>query len=197
MRSLLKSLGNTKNNFQLGKHWGNATEIIGEEPNHKNITKEKFSASRKWRTTAHMREKYTQQIQNREFHTQWIPSRLREPQRRWMMMRKTLGSPNREGETYHRKNCGGEPKKWRTWMYGQMGMHFGCLLAPKVKIDFPKNGFSPNSNFLPILFPSPCNNYFNQFLAKLNDWVNETRKVVDCFTGSPIDIFFFPIGPKG
>ena len=37
----------TKNEIHLGKHWGNATEIVGEEPNHKNITKMKFSDSRK------------------------------------------------------------------------------------------------------------------------------------------------------
>ena len=73
----------------------------------------------------------------------------------------------------------------------------GSFLLQKSKMIFPKNGFSPNSNFLPILFPSPWNNYFNQFQAELNDWVNETRKVVDCLMGSPIDIWLFPIGPKG
>ena len=89
-------------------------------------------------------------------------------------------------------------KKWKTFVYGQMGMHFGCLLAPKVK-----NGFSPIMVFPPIqislsiLFPSPCNNYFNQFLEKLNDWVNETRNVVDSLMGSFIDIWIFPFGPKG
>ena len=73
----------------------------------------------------------------------------------------------------------------------------GVYLPQKSKLIFSKNGFSPNSNFLPILFPSLCNNYFNQFLAELNDWLNETRKVVDCFMCSPFDIWLFPTGPKG
>ena len=45
--------------------------------------------------------------------------------------------------------------------------------------------------------PIPCNNQPNQFLAIINDWVNETRKVVDSLMGSPSDIWIFPIGPKG
>ena len=49
----------------------------------------------------------------------------------------------------------------------------GVYLPQKSKLIFPKNGFSLNSNFMPILLPSPCNNYFNEFLAELNDWVNE------------------------
>ena len=56
---------------------------------------------------------------------------------------------------------------------------------PQIRISFP------------ILFPSPCNKYFNQFMEELNDWVNETRKVVDYLMGSPIDIWLFPIDPKG
>ena len=119
---------------------------LGKKPNHKNMTKTKFSAFRKWRMTAHVREKCTQQIQNREFHTQQIPNRLREPQRGWMMMMKIPKSSNSWRRTYHRQNRGGEnnsqaslrEEKWRTWMYGQMGMHFGCLLAPKVKNVFPQ-----------------------------------------------------------
>ena len=47
MWSLLKIVGQHKNDFQLGKHWENATENVGEEPNHKNITKTKFSDSSK------------------------------------------------------------------------------------------------------------------------------------------------------
>ena len=63
------------------------------------------------------------------------------------------------------------------------------------KCVFPK--FEIHAHTLPIPFPSPCNNYFNQFLAELNAWVNDTRKVGDCLMGSPIDIWLFPIGPKG
>ena len=33
-------------------------------------------------------------------------------------------------------------------------------------------------------------------MAELNDWVNETRKVVACLMGSPIDLWIFPIGPE-
>ena len=95
----------------------------------------------------------------------------------------------------HVKENGEE--KWKTWVYDPMGMQFGCFLASKVKNVFPQKWVSPNSNLLSILFPSPCNNYFNQFLADLNDWVNETRMVVDCFMASPFDIWIFPIGIKG
>ena len=87
------------------------------------------------------------------------------------------------------------------WVYGKKGMHFGCFIAPKVKNDFPQKWVFPkfeiHAHTLPIPFPSPCNNYFNQFLAELNDWVNETRKVVDYLMGSPINIWIFPIDLKG
>ena len=77
------------------------------------------------------------------------------------------------------------------------GHAFWVLTCPKCQKHFsPKMGFPQIRISLPILFPSPCNNYFNQFLAKLNDWVNETRKVVDSLMGSPIDIWIFPIGPQ-
>ena len=55
----------------------------------------------------------------------------------------------------------------------------GFLLAQGVKMCFPKtDGFS-NSNLGCHALPIPCNNQPNQFLAVINDWVNETRKVVD------------------
>ena len=57
-------------------------------------------------------------------------------------------------------------------------------------------GDLPNSNLTPILFPSPCNNYLNQFLEKINDWAQKTKWVVDILLGSPFDIWFFPIGSK-
>ena len=47
MWSLLHIARKHKNDFQLGKHWENAIENVGEEPNHKNITKMKFSDSSK------------------------------------------------------------------------------------------------------------------------------------------------------
>ena len=45
--------------------------------------------------------------------------------------------------------------------------------------------------------PIPCNNQPNQFLAVINDWVNETRKIVESLMGSPFNIWIFPVGPKG
>ena len=108
--------------------------------------------------------------------------------------------PNREGEDTTRKIMEVKTapklpcmsKKMKNVDVCPNGMHFWVFTCPK-----SQNWFSPNLNFLPILLPSPCNNYFNQFLQELNDWVNETRKVVDCFMGSPFDIWIFPIGPKG
>ena len=47
-----------------------------------------------------------------------------------------------------------------------------------------------------LIFPILCNNQLNQLLVVINDWVNETRKVVDSLMGSPSDIWIFPIGPK-
>ena len=41
----------------------------------------------------------------------------------------------------HMKENGDE--KWKTFVYGQMGMHFGCLLAPKVKNVFPQKWVFP------------------------------------------------------
>ena len=78
------------------------------------------------------------------------------------------------------------------------GMHFWVLTFPKSQNRVcPKLMAYPIRIWTVILFPSLCNNYFNQFLAELNDWVKETRKVVECLMGSPIDIWLFPIGPKG
>ena len=84
-----------------------------------------------------------------------------------------------------------------TWEHGRMAYVFRFLLAQGVKTCFPKTDGFFNSNLGHHTFPIPCNNHFNQFLEKLNDWVNETRKVVDCLVGSPFDIWIFLIGPKG
>ena len=45
---------------------------------------------------------------------------------------------------------------------------FGFLLAQGVKTQFWVP--CPIQILAPILFPSPCNNYLNQFLAEINDW---------------------------
>ena len=87
--------------------------------------------------------------------------------------------------------------KHENMKHGRMAYVFGFLLAQGVKTRFPKtDGFS-NSNLGCHTLPIPCNNQPNQFLAVINDWVNETRKVVDSLMGSPSDIWIFPIGPKG
>ena len=80
-------------------------------------------------------------------------------------------------------------REWATFL--------GNNLPHKSKNVFPKMGVSQIRISLPILFPFPCNNYFNQFLAVINDWVNKTRNVVDSLRGSPSNIWLFPIGPKG
>ena len=40
-----------------------------------------------------------------------------------------------------------------------------------------------------ILFPSQGIDYLNQFMEGINDWEENTKKVVDRFMGSPIDIW--------
>ena len=47
MWSLLKIARKHKIDFQLGKHWENETENVGEEPNHKNIKINKLLDSSK------------------------------------------------------------------------------------------------------------------------------------------------------
>ena len=85
----------------------------------------------------------------------------------------------------------------KVWKHGRMAYIFGFLLAQGVKTHFLKtDGFS-NLNLVCHTLPIPCNNQLNQLLAVINDWVNRTRKVVDSLTGSPFDIWLFPIGPKG
>ena len=162
MWSLLKIVGKHKNDFHLGKHWENATENVGEEPNHKNITKTKFPDSRKWRTTVHVRKKYTTNTKSWISHT--TTSQPLEGAPTWVNVNdKNAQEPNREGETYHRKNHGGETtsklpymrQKWRTWMYIPMACIFGCLLAPKVKIDLPQKWVFPKFKYLSHTPPIP------------------------------------------
>ena len=136
---------------------------LGKKPNHKSIKKTKFSSSRKWRTTAHVREKYTQQIQNREFHTQQISNRLREPQCGWMVMMKIPKRPNREGETYHRKIHGGEnssqaslceKKKMKDVGVCPNGPTFWVFTCPK-----SQNWFSPKMGFPQIWISFPYSSH--------------------------------------
>ena len=70
---------------------------------------------------------------------------------------------------------------------GQQHGHafLGANLPQKSKLCFPTTyGFS-NSNLDSILFPSPCNNYLNQFLVEINDWAQKTKWVVESLMGFP------------
>ena len=80
MWSLLEIVGQHKNDFQLGKHSENATEIIGEETQPQEHHKNEILRLQQNEKQLSMRGRNTQQIQNRGFHTQQLPSRLRKPQ---------------------------------------------------------------------------------------------------------------------
>ena len=71
----------------------------------------------------------------------------------------------------------------------------GFYLPKESKFVFQKWLLFPIRIFL-IPFPFPRNNYLNQFLAEINDWVNKIRKVIDSVMVSPFDIWIFPIGSK-
>ena len=67
MWSLLKIVGQHKNDFHLDKQWGMQQKMLGKRSNHKIITKTEFLAPRKMKNDCPREGKYTQQIQN-EFH---------------------------------------------------------------------------------------------------------------------------------
>ena len=107
---------------------------------------------------------------------------------------KHTGRQKREGESSPSFHC---VRKWRTWVSNQMGMHFWVLTCPKSQNRVSQKLMaSPIQIWTSILFPSPCNNYLNQFLVGINDWVNKTRMVVDSLMGFSLDIWNFPIGPR-
>ena len=69
--------------------------------------------------------------------------------------------------------CLGAPnnaRKRKMWMHGKIGIRFWAFTCPGSQNMFFQNGCSTQFKVLPILFPFPCNNYFNQFLAEINDW---------------------------
>ena len=86
-----------------------------------------------------------------------------------------------------RKNMGEE---WNVHAF------MGDNLLNKSKFDFPKLMACPNTKLIAILFHSQGINCPNQFLEEINDWANKTKKVVDNFMGSPIDIWLYPIGSR-
>ena len=108
---------------------------------------------------------------------------------------KRTGRQKREGESspsFH------YARKWRTWVNHRMGMHFWVLTCPISQNHVSQKLMAyPILIWTSILFPSPCNNYLNQFLAKINDWVNKTRKTVDSLMGLPLDIWISPHWLKG
>ena len=78
------------------------------------------------------------------------------------------------------------------------GQHFGEITCPLSQIRISPKLIASQIQILGChTLPIPCNNQPNQFLVVINDWVNETRKVVDSLMGSPFDIWLFPIGPEG
>ena len=83
------------------------------------------------------------------------------------------------------------------WVKNGMGRHFlGNNLPNKSKYDFQKLMASPIRILAAILFPSQGINYLNQLLEEINDWAQKTKKVVDIFMGSHIDIWLNPIGSR-
>ena len=82
-------------------------------------------------------------------------------------------------------------------MHGRMGIHFWVFTFLRIQNMIFQNGCSVQFDFLTsIPFLSQGNNFLNQFLVVINDWVNKTRKVVDSLMGFPFDIWLFPIGSK-
>ena len=150
-----------KNDFQLDKHWGNATGCWGKEPNHISLPKTNPQLRRMRNDYPH--EGKTHHNNSKTNFTHKIPSHLREPQRGWMMKMKTPISPNREGITHNQQNRGGKSssqaslheKKWRTWVYGKMACIFGCLLAPKVKTGLPQKWVFPKFEIAAHTLPIP------------------------------------------
>ena len=80
----------------------------------------------------------------------------------------------------------GEEWIWHTFL--------GVFLPHKKKYDFPKFMACPNTNLTAIDFHSQGINYLNQLLEEINDWVHKTKKVVESFMGSPIDIWIKTTG---
>ena len=125
----------------------------------------------------------------------------------WISIARSLNNtkisfPSHGNEGNYRKGEGEIPtsfnyvRKWRMCVNHGMGMHFLNFSCPISKKTIPKNDGLPNSNLTSILFQSQGINYLNQFLEEINDWVNKTKKVVDHFMGSPIDIWIYPIGSR-
>ena len=87
----------------------------------------------------------------------------------------------------------------KTWQHGSMlewPTFLGFCLPQESKRVSQQLMASPIQILGCHTLPISCNNQPNKFLEVLNDWVNETRKVVDSLMGSPSDIWIFPIGPK-
>ena len=68
-------------------------------------------------------------------------------------------------------------RKWRAWMANGVGMPFLRTYLPNnQKHDFPKLMASPIRIFYFHTLPFPRINYLNQFLKKINDWVQKDKK---------------------
>ena len=172
---------------------------MGEETQPQIITKTNSPSWGKGRNDFPCEGQYTQQTQQSDCHTQEFPAvRERAPIMDEWWWEKHPGAQNREGEHTQAKivkvkqppNIPLREEK-KNLDVCPNGHAFWVLTCPKSQKRFSQIWIS-DFHTLPI----PCNNYFNQFLAELNDWLNETRKVVDNLMGSFIDIWIFPIGPK-
>ena len=120
----------------------------------------------------------------------------------WGKMKKTVA--HMRENTQVDKKCEGESspsfhcvRKWRTWVNNKMGMQFWVLTCHiSQNTFFQKWVLCPIRILTSLPFPSQENNFLNQFLAVINDWVNKTRKVFDSLMGFIFDIWIFPIGSR-
>ena len=70
------------------------------------------------------------------------------------------------------------------------------FLHHKKNMIFPKLMAFPNTQLAAIPLHSQFNNYLNQLLEELNDWVHKTKCVVEIFMGPLIDIWLNTFGPR-
>ena len=92
--------------------------------------------------------------------------------------------------------------KWTFWWlrdkeWMNSGTHFlGVYFPPNQEYGFPYFTTFPHTELNSIPLPSQGINCLNQLLEDLNNWVHRTKRVVDIFMGSPIDIWLNTIGSR-
>ena len=81
-----------------------------------------------------------------------------------IMSEEHIADKKREGKSAPKLSLREEMEDVGVWPNGHA---FWVLTCPKSQKCFsPKIGFPQIRIYFPILFPFPCNNYFNQFLAE-------------------------------